>query len=133
MSKKTVVAVGVAAVVAIALGIALGGAYASGRATVKPQKGILWAVVNSDGTFARHSKGIIQATRVTTGQYRVLARGDVRKCAYEATGGDDAQGIPPRTYADVAQHLFDDRGVFVETYDSTGTRVDSDFYLAVLC
>jgi hypothetical protein len=63
----------------------------------------------------------------------VLARGDVRNCAYEATGGDVARGVPPRTYADVAQHLFDDRGVFVETYDSTGTRTDSDFYLAILC
>src|SRR5438874_6799686 len=97
MSRKTFAAVGVAAAVAIALGLGLSGAYASGRATVKPQKGILWAVVNSDGTFARHSKGIIQVNYVATGQYRVLARGDVRNCAYEATGGDVARGVPPRT------------------------------------
>ena len=133
MSKKAIVAVGAATAAGIALGLGLGGAYASGGAKVKPQKGILWAVVNSDGTFARHSKDIIQAARVTTGQYRVLAKGDVRNCAYLANGGDDARGIPPRTYADVAQHLFDDRGVFVETYDSAATRVDSDFYLAILC
>jgi hypothetical protein len=35
----------------------------------------------------------------------------------------------------VAQGFFDTRSAFVETYDSTGTgtRVDSDFYLAILC
>lgn len=101
----------------------------------KPQKGTLWAVVNSDGTLARHSKEITGVVHVATGQYRVLARGDVRNCAYEATGGNAGLAPPPRTYADVAQGLFDTRSAFVETYDSTGTgtRVDSDFYLAILC
>jgi hypothetical protein len=55
--------------------------------------------------------------------------------AYEATAGAAGLGAPPRTDADVAQGFFDPRGAFVETYDSTGTgtRVDSDFYLAILC
>jgi hypothetical protein len=100
-----------------------------------PQKGTIWAVVNSDGTLARHSKDITGAVRLTTGQYRVFARGNVRNCAYEATAGASGLSAPPRTYADVAQGFFDTRSAFVETYDSTGTgtRADSDFYLAILC
>jgi len=50
-----------------------------------------------------------------------------------AAAGATALGVPPRTYGDVAQDLFDARSAFVETYDSTGTQVDSDFYLAILC
>jgi hypothetical protein len=124
------------AIAGIAVGFGLGGAYASGKGgTPKLQKGTIWAVVNSDGTLARHSKDITGVVRVTTGQYRVFARGDVRNCAYMATGGSVGLAAPPRTYADVAQGFFDARSAFVETYDSTGTgtRVDSDFYLAILC
>ena len=134
MSRRTFVATGAVAAAVTALGFGLGGAYASGKGPKpKPQRGTIWAVVNGDGTFARHSKDITQVVRVTTGQYRVFARGDVRNCAYEVTGGDDGLGVPPRTYGDAAQGLFDTRSAFVEMYDSTGTRVDSDFYLAILC
>jgi hypothetical protein len=92
------------AIAGIAVGFGLGGAYASGKGgTPKLQKGTIWAVVNSDGTLARHSKDITGVVRVTTGQYRVFARGDVRNCAYMATGGSVGLAAPPRTYADVAQ------------------------------
>ncbi len=131
MSRTTVVALAAVAATSIALGF--GAAYAFGGRSVKPQKHTLWAVVNSDGTFARHSKDIIGVQYVTAGQYRVLAKGDVRNCAYLVTTGDDARGIPPRTYGDAAQHLFDVRGVFVETYNADAVRTDSDFYLAILC
>ena len=136
MSGKTYVGAGAIAVASIALGFGLGGAYASGKGPKPhPQKGTIWAVVNSDGTLARHSKDITGAVRLTTGQYRVFARGNVRNCAYEATAGAAGLSAPPRTYADVAQGFFDTRSAFVEPYDSTGTgtRVDSDFYLAILC
>jgi hypothetical protein len=63
----------------------------------------------------------------------VFAKGDVRNCAYEATGGDVGLGVPPRTYADVVQGPFDTRAVFVETYDSTATRADSESYVTILC
>jgi hypothetical protein len=132
MSRKRLIAglsaVAAAAVAVLALG--LGGAYASDP---KPEKGILWAVVNGDGTFARQSERIIQVERVGTGQYRVLAKKDVRSCAYQVTGGDDGLGVPPRTYGNAAQHLTDARGVYVETYDASGDLVDGDFYLAILC
>lgn len=134
MSAKIFVATGATAIVSITLGFGLGGAYGSEREQApKPQKGTIWAVVNSDGTLARKSKDITGIVHVAAGQYRVFAKGDVRNCAYEATAGDAGLGIPPRTYADAAQGLFDARSAFVETYDSTGTRVDSDFYLAILC
>ena len=134
MSGKTLVAAGATAVAGITLGFGLGGAYASGKGgKPKPQKGTIWAVVNSDGTLARQSKDITGVVHVAPGQYRVLTRGNVRNCAYEVTGGDVGLGVPPRTYADAAQGRFDTRSAFVETYDSTGTQVDSDFYLAILC
>jgi hypothetical protein len=137
MSGKILTAGATAVAVAgITVGFGLSGAYASGKGeTPKPQKGTIWAVVNSDGTLARHSKDITGVVHVATGQYRVFARGNVRNCAYVATGGNAGLAPPPRTYADVAQGFFDTRSAFVETYDSTGTgtRVDSDFYLAILC
>ena len=136
MSGKTLIGVGATAVACITLGFGLGGAYASAKnGKPKPQRGTIWAVVNANGTLARHSKDITGAVRIAPGQYRVFARGNVRNCAYEATGGAAGLSAPPRTYADVAQGFFDTRSAFVETYDSTGTgtRVDSDFYLAILC
>ena len=134
MNGKTLVATGATAVAGITLGFGLGGAYASGKGEKpRPQHGTIWAVVNSDGTVERHSKDITGAVRIAPGQYRVFARGNVRNCAYEVTGGDVGLAPPPRTFADAAQGFFDTRSVFVETYDSTATRVDSDFYLAILC
>ena len=135
MNGKILAAGAVAVAVAgTTVGFGLGGAYASGKGgKPKPQKGTIWAVVNSDGTLARNSKDITGVVHVATGQYRVFARGDVRNCAYEATAGAVGLSAPPRTYADVAQGFFDARSAFVETYDSTGTRVDSDFYLTILC
>src|SRR5437773_2670697 len=132
--KTTLTAAGTAAVAGITIEFGLGSAYAYGKGgKPKPQKGTIWAVVNSDGTLARHSKDITSVVRLTTGQYRMFARGNVRDCAYEVTGGNVGLAAPPRTYADAAQGFFDTRSVFVETYDSTATRVDSDFYLAILC
>ena len=132
MSKKTLLAAGAAAVVVLVLG--LGGAYGSDqRTTAGSQARILWAVVNSDATFARRSKGITSVVHVAPGQYRVLATSDVRNCAYQVTGGDDGLGVPPRTYGDAAQGFLDARSTFVETYDSAGNRVDSDFYLTIFC
>ena len=136
MSRKTLAVTGAAAVAGLALGFGLGAAHASGKKpSPSPQTGTIWAAVSSDGTLDRHSRDIVQVLHVATGQYRVFARGDVRSCAYEATAGSVGLNSPPRTYADVAQGFFDPRAVFVETYDSTGTgtRVDSDFYLAILC
>ena len=134
MSGKIFIAACATAVAGIALGFGLGGAYASGKAQdPKPQKGTIWAVVNSDGTLARQSKDITDVVHVGPGQYRVFAKGDVRNCAYVATAGAAGPDVPPRTYADVAQGFFDARSAFVETYDSTGTQVDSDFHLAILC
>jgi hypothetical protein len=134
MSGRTLVGAGATAIAGITLGLGLGAAYASGKGEKpRPQKGTIWAVVNSDGTLARHSRDITGVVRLTTGQYRVFARGNVRNCAYEATAGASGLSAPPRTYADVAQGFFDTRSTFVETYDSTGTRVESDFYLAILC
>src|SRR5262245_20822282 len=135
MSKKALLAAGAAAAEAtVTLVLGLRVAYASGQgATDDSQAPILWAVATSDGTFARHSKGITSVVRIAPGQYRVFASSDVRNCAYQVTGGDAGLDAPPRTYGDTAQGRFDVRSAFVETYDSQGTRVDSDFYVTIFC
>ena len=135
MIKKTYLAAGIAAAfAAVALVLGFSGAYAAGQSTARDsQARILWAVVNSDATFARRSKGITSVVHVAPGQYRVLASSDVRNCAYQVTGGDDELGVPPRTYGDTAQGFFDARSAFVEMYDAAGTRIDSDFYLTIFC
>ena len=102
MSGKTLVGAGAIAVASITLGFGLGGAYASGKGPKPhPQKGTIWAVVNADGTLAHHSKDITGAVRITTGQYRVFARGNVRNCAYEA----HTPCVSPRCTASMASPM----------------------------
>ena len=96
MSGKIFVAAGATAVAGITLGFGLVGAYASGKDQApKPQKGTIWAVVNSDGTLARQTSDVTGVVHIAMGQYRVFAKGDVRNCAYEATAGDAGLGVPP--------------------------------------
>src|SRR3954470_11962278 len=93
VSRKILITASATAIAGITLGFGLGGAYASGKdRTPKPQKGTIWAVVNSDGTLARQTSDVTGVLRIAMGQYRVFAKGDVRNCAYEATAGDAGLG-----------------------------------------
>jgi hypothetical protein len=103
----------------------------------------LWAVIRSDGTIARQSGAVTNATPLSAaGQYLVTFNRDVRACAYQATIGASVNlttvwsTVPPG-HASVsfgAVWTSQNPGtVVVEAYDSAGTRAQRDFHLVVFC
>jgi hypothetical protein len=93
----------------------------------------LWAVVNSDGTLARGSH-VTSTLQVRTGGYGVLFDRDVSSCAYEATLGDGT--VTAANYsgnAAVTGKAGSVNGVFVNTFDTTGTATNYPFHVAVFC
>jgi hypothetical protein len=94
---------------------------------------VLYAVVNADGTLARGHRAV-SATRLGTGQYEVVFRMDVRKCAYVATIGlSGSVGSSAPGEITVVGRFGNDRAVFVTTHSSGGAFADSGFHLAVTC
>lgn len=92
---------------------------------------LYFAVVNFNGTLARSTKGV-KSARLSTGQYSVIFKANVSKCAYSATPG--APGTTPEQggSAKVASLGGNVNGVFVGT-GAQGAPVDRSFHLIVLC
>jgi len=93
-----------------------------------------WAIVDSAGTVVRGNR-VVSATRVATGQFEVIFdRGPatVRTCAYVATLATPDFGTVPGEIS-AASRSGNPNGVFVRTWDSTGTAANLGFHLAVLC
>jgi hypothetical protein len=95
----------------------------------------LWAVINADGTTARGS-GVQSSKKDTpagTGEYDVIFKRNVSKCAYVASFAD------PRQTGEVSASSMGPgtpNGVFVQTHSSNGTNEvyrDKPFHLAVFC
>lgn len=94
---------------------------------------ILYAVVNANGTLARGHRAV-SATKLGTGQYEVVFRRDVRKCAYIGTIGLSGNvGSSAPGEITVVGRFGNDRGVFVTTHSSGGAFADLGFHLAVVC
>jgi len=92
-----------------------------------------FAVVNADGTLARR-RNAVSAARLGTGQYEVVFRKDVRKCAYAGTIGlSGSVGSSAPGEITVVGRFGNDRGVFVTTHSSAGAFGDLGFHLAVHC
>jgi hypothetical protein len=93
----------------------------------------LWAVINANGTVARGS-GIGTGTfREDTGIYDVFFNRDVSGCAYVASLGGAAAGIPPAGTV-ATTNLFDSpTGLFIITRNPAGTNANLPFHLAVFC
>jgi hypothetical protein len=67
------------------------------------------------------------------GRYEVVFNRDVTSCAFVASiGMATASATNPGEIA-VAPRMGNVNAAFVHTYDSTGTSLASDFYLAVFC
>jgi len=94
----------------------------------------LWAVVNSDGTKARAGCPSTTSDELRTGNYEVIFNKSVVNCAYEATLGlsGSAGGQPPGMVG-VAGRDGNADGVFIDTYDNTGTDAEQGFHLVVSC
>jgi hypothetical protein len=92
----------------------------------------LYAVVDSTGTFVRggNSTG---STHLGAGQYEVDFNRNVSNCAFVASVAQPNIGVAPQGTATVAGRFGNPLGVFVQTYDLTGTQVDRPFHLIVYC
>jgi hypothetical protein len=129
----------VAAIVAIgALGAGIGIAKAAGHRVAAPTHAsaqVLFAVVTKTGHLYRGlgaaSAGVDSHQ---TGEYHVLFKRGVRKCAYTATIGTiGSSGQPPSGEISVEGLHGHKAGVFVVTVDSAGNPSYLPFHLVVTC
>lgn len=95
----------------------------------------LWAVVRSNGTLARTGcRGTTSRTE-GSGAYQVLFPvTSIRHCAYVASIGIPGnQGSASPGFVTVAGRFGHRNGVFIATYDKTGSQTPSAFHLVVAC
>jgi hypothetical protein len=133
------------AVIGVGIGIAQGAAShpntrptrIAARPSTAPFTGraqTMFAVVNSTGTLARGFGAASAAVDGSPGQYQVLFKRGVSKCAFVATlGSSGSNGRPPIGEIGVVGLNGRKAGVYVETYDSTGTLTAAGFHLVVTC
>jgi hypothetical protein len=102
-----------------------------------PPPTTLWAVVEENGTLARHGGGVVESKEPAAGEYEVVFDRHVSECAYTATLGSPGFGEAPSGEIGVASRkvLIIDKpeAVYVHTYDSTGTTAARPFHLVVSC
>jgi hypothetical protein len=90
----------------------------------------LWAVVATDGTLVRGSH--VTSTQAFGSAYEVIFDRNVSGCAFVAgRGGIDNE--TPVGQVSATRRLNNVNGVYVNTFDSTGTGVAGPFHLAVFC
>jgi hypothetical protein len=95
----------------------------------------IWAVVNPDGTLARH--GGACAGTVSSGgggDYDVYFPKNIVNCAYVATiGSSTRSGTVAPGEIEVVGAAGTTNGVFVQTFNSSGAITASGFHLVVDC
>jgi hypothetical protein len=96
--------------------------------------GVLYAVVEADGTLARSSGGVT-SSQESTGDYVVDFHRNISSCAYIGTIGlSGAVGTSASgEITVVGAFAVAPNGVFVSTQDSTGAEADLAFHLVVVC
>jgi hypothetical protein len=123
-----------------------GKAGAAGTAGTNGERGssgpgavVYWAVVNSDGSVARHGSSATEVEKIgepgeEEGTYVVKFDTDVSQCAYEAAIGlANAENTANPGFATVVARAGEPRGVLVQTYKASAERMDKGFHLAVFC
>jgi hypothetical protein len=100
-----------------------------------------WAVIERDATLVR-GRNVLRAAKLGTGIYEVFFTGEVRNGAFVATIGRPGIATEPPGEITVALRCcpglgafrpFDDnKGVWVQTFDSAGKPADRSFHLIVL-
>lgn len=95
-----------------------------------------WAVVERDGTLVR-GRNVWRTRKLGTGQYEVIFTGDVSNGAYVATIGRPAIATEPSGQIGVALRYSTtppevNKGVWIDTHDSSGANSDRSFHLIVL-
>ena len=100
-----------------------------------------WAVIDRDATLVR-GRNVVRTTHLDTGTYEVFFTGDVSNGAFVATIGRPGIATEPPGEITVALRCcpgfgaftpFDDnKGVWIQTFDSSGQPRDTSFHLIVL-
>ncbi len=120
---------------------ATGAAGTAGAAGAPGERGapgpgaiVYWAVVNPEGTLARHGNSETGAEQIGVGSYVVKFEADVSQCAYEAAiGRADAENTENPGFATVVARAAEPHGVEVQTYNANSELKDKGFHLAVFC
>lgn len=92
-----------------------------------------FAVVDSDATLNRklNAKSVAHDG---VGSYIVRFNSNIRKCAYTGNVGlSGSSGVSSPGYVTVVGAGVDVKGVYVQTFDSSGTVTDLGFQLVVTC
>lgn len=90
-----------------------------------------WAVVEKDGTLVR-GRNVSQVNKLPgTGYYEVLFTHDVTDGVYVATLGRPGIFTEPPGEITLASRAGKPKGVWVETFNSTGNHQDHGFHLLV--
>jgi hypothetical protein len=91
-----------------------------------------WAVVSSDYKLNRGKNAV--AARGSDGSSVVNFNSDIRKCNFIGTVGlPGASGFPPAGYLTVVGNNASNTGVFVQTFNASGTLTAFSYYLLVTC
>jgi hypothetical protein len=95
----------------------------------------VWAVVNADGSLARHSGSCGGVTSSGSGgSFDVLFPKNIVNCAYVVTVGSAARsGVVGPGYATVVGAAISNDGVFVQTFNASGNLFSQGFHLVVDC
>lgn len=112
--------------------LALGASHRPAHATDSADR---WAVVNQNGTLARHKGATASGYAVpgVLGSYRVVFNKNVSKCAYVATIGTEYPSTPVSGEIAVAPDISDVKAVHVATRTSAGLATNKPFHLLVSC
>jgi hypothetical protein len=95
---------------------------------------LLWAVVDGNGEAIVRGNRAVSVNRSSAGIYQVRFARNVRNCAYVASVGlTGASGNPPPGEIGVVGEAASVRGVWIQTFDSSGASADRDFHLIVDC
>jgi hypothetical protein len=100
-----------------------------------------WAVIERDGSLVR-GRNVLRTAKLADGTYEVFFTGDVSNGAFVATIGRPGIATEPAGEITVALRccpglnpwspFSDNKGVWVQTYDSSGHLSDRSFHLIVL-
>jgi len=100
-----------------------------------------WAVIDRDASLVR-GRNVVRTTHLGTGIYEVFFTGDVSNGAFVATIGRPGIATEPPGEITVALRCcpgfgaftpFDDnKGVWIQTFDSSGKPRDTSFHLIVM-
>ena len=100
-----------------------------------------WAVIERDGSLVR-GRNVLRTAKLATGVYEVFFTGEVSNGAFVATIGRPGIATEPPGEITLALRccpgsnpwtpFADNKGVWIQTFDSAGKPADRSFHLIVL-